>query len=156
VIDLDTPLPGSPRALPRTIPAGSHVLSHADLRSIARHFAGKDSIRLGEELMFLIHPGMLGRDSGRVVPAEILAELGDGSHHIGRRVLLKFLANIRRQPAHYRSGGAVKVTKESVNFRQAEDNQFCARCSMFREPASCTAVEGRIHRVDLCDLYEEA
>ncbi len=87
----------------------AHILSHSDLRSIARHFAGKDSVRLGEELLpFILHHGMLGADSGRIIPKEVLTELGNGDHHAGRKVLRKFLDNIRRQPARYRHGGAVQ------------------------------------------------
>ena len=90
----------------RRIPAGSHILSHAALRVIARYFAGRDSARLGEELIWLVlHPGMLGAESGRIIPQEILAELGEGDPIAGRKVLQKFLAKIRK--SEYSRGGAV-------------------------------------------------
>jgi hypothetical protein len=73
-------------------------LSHSDLRAVAKHFAGKDSVRLGEELVGHVIPGMFDRDSGRVVPSEVLRDLGEGDPIAGRKVLRKFLDNIRRRP----------------------------------------------------------
>ncbi len=62
-----------------------------------------------------------------------------------------------RVPLRRARGGRVgKMTKQAAHYRPGfEDNKFCARCSMFREPASCTAVAGTIGRTDLCDLFEK-
>jgi hypothetical protein len=127
MIDLDVPLPKSPRPLPRRIPPGAHVLSHDDLRAVARHFAGRDNARLGEELMAIVFPKLFDATTGRVIPQELLHELGEGNHHAGKRVLEKFLANIRRQPAvdlsrispvelrRLRIGGIGNITALSIN-----------------------------------------
>ena len=47
-----------------------------------------------------------------------------------------------------------KETKEEVNFREGTPNKRCGLCTMFRPPASCTAVQGVIDAHDLCDLFE--
>lgn len=52
---------------------------------------------------------------------------------------------------------AGKVTKESVHYRSADPGHFkrrCGTCSMFRAGRSCTAVEGAILPVAVCDLWE--
>jgi hypothetical protein len=52
---------------------------------------------------------------------------------------------------------ARKVSKRSVNYRRAPIwalRRRCALCSMFREPASCTLVAGRIDGNDVCDEWE--
>jgi hypothetical protein len=57
----------------------------------------------------------------------------------------------------YAKGGAVgKMTKQAANYRDsAEDNRFCARCTMHRpRNNSCTLVAGPVHRVGLCDHYQ--
>jgi len=97
MLDFDVELPRSPRPLGE-IPTGAHILSHHDLRTIAKHFAGKDSVRLGEELVGHVIPGMFDRDSGRIVPVEVLRDLGEGDPIAGGNVLRKFLDNIRRRP----------------------------------------------------------
>jgi hypothetical protein len=58
----------------------------------------------------------------------------------------------------FAKGGAVgKMTKAAAHYRDGfEDDKFCARCSMFREPASCTLVEGKISRTGLCNYFEKA
>lgn len=48
-----------------------------------------------------------------------------------------------------------KVSKASVNYRKALYGlRRCGTCSMFRAPGSCTLVEGRIRRQDVCDKWE--
>jgi hypothetical protein len=58
----------------------------------------------------------------------------------------------------YARGGKVKMGQVAANYRNsAEDNKFCARCSMHQpRTSSCTLVEGRVHRVGLCDYFEQA
>lgn len=64
-------------------------------------------------------------------------------------------ANYRRTNKKPHQLAMEKLPKYQVNYRRGfEDNAFCARCSMWREPASCTAVGGHIARTDLCDLFE--
>jgi hypothetical protein len=158
MLDLDAELPRLPRPLPKKIPAGAHVLSRSDLRAISKHFAGRDDPVLGEELIpHLIHHSMFDAASGRVIPPATLAALDpDGNPHTGKRVLQKFLANIRRQPAHFRSGGAAKMTKADANYRDATGEAMCAGCSMFRpDNHSCSLVNDvRISRTSVCDFYE--
>jgi hypothetical protein len=63
------------------------------------------------------------------------------------------MPNVQRKP--YRGLAAEKIPKGQVHYRRGfEDNKFCARCSMFIEPASCSAVAGTIGRTDICDLYQ--
>jgi hypothetical protein len=93
--------------LPRRIPSGAHILSHSDLRAIAKHFTGRDSARLGEELLpWILHHGLFDADSGRVIPREVLAAIDpDGDPIIGREVLRRFLQNIRKQGTAHQSHG---------------------------------------------------
>lgn len=53
-----------------------------------------------------------------------------------------------------------KVSKESVNYRQATDNERCGNCSMWRKATGvlesrCTLVEGKIRAFDTCDAWEK-
>lgn len=50
---------------------------------------------------------------------------------------------------------AEKASKASVHYRTGSGNRRCGTCSMFREPASCTAVEGKIASDDVCDIWEK-
>jgi hypothetical protein len=130
----------------------------------ALYALGKGDPAAAEDVLLEMF-GTDGMVAPRAISPSAVRALGGGSLEKGRRVLQRFVANLRAQETAepqgtgrlYAKGGAVgKVSKQSVNYRQAEDNAFCARCKMFVEPASCTAVEGRIHRVDLCDLFEKA
>ena len=49
-----------------------------------------------------------------------------------------------------------KSTKEVANYRYPKDatNRICGNCSMFIEPEGCTAVEGYIDRLAVCDYFE--
>ena len=49
---------------------------------------------------------------------------------------------------------ARKASHREVDYR--EGHEHCAICTMFREPASCTAVVDPISPDGLCDLYEHA
>jgi hypothetical protein len=111
MIDLDAELSKSPRPLPRRIPAGAHILSHSDLRAIAKHFTGRDSARLGEELLpWILHHGLFDADSGRVIPREVLAAIDpDGDPIVGREVLRRFLQNIRKGPARRAADGPIDL-----------------------------------------------
>lgn len=50
---------------------------------------------------------------------------------------------------------AKKVSKQSVDYRRAGllAARRCATCSMFRLPASCTLVAGKIQGRDVCDRW---
>jgi len=136
---------------------GVHHLSLNDVAAI-----GRGDMAAGEDVLNRLFEGHM--IAPRSIAVSGLRALGDGSVSAGRKVLEKFVAKLREQHQHadepsagYAKGGKVgKVSKQSVHFRQAENDEFCARCRMFREPSACTAVAGRIHRVDLCDLYQEA
>jgi len=100
------PRPTKLRPLPSRIPPGAHVLSIADLKAIARFAGHGDDPIMGEELVpHVIHHSMFGADSGRIIPETTLAEpeLGDGDPIAGRKVLIKFLSNIRRQRSRNRT-----------------------------------------------------
>jgi hypothetical protein len=156
MIDLDTPLPRSVRPLGK-VPAGAHVLSHSDLRAIAKHFAGREDARLGEELIpHILHHSMFGADTGRIIPRGVLAELGNGDHHAGRKVLRKFLDNIRQggRPAYAR-GGAVRLSKTDAGYEPCGDeNRICVLCSMWRDKYRCSLVQGHIDRTGTCNHFE--
>lgn len=49
---------------------------------------------------------------------------------------------------------ASKATKEKANYRHGTAGKRCVLCTMFREPKSCTAVEGDISPADLCDYFK--
>jgi hypothetical protein len=109
-------------------------------------------------------------------------QVGSGSVTAGRKVIERFLerlhdehgANNADEPepeaehqiipqpdgnhGRYAKGGKVKMSKEAANYRDsAEDNKFCARCSMhLPRNNSCTLVAGPVHRVGLCDYFEKA
>jgi hypothetical protein len=96
------------------------------------------------------------------IPAATVRALGPGDLSAGYKVLEKFARLLRQSggysyepPRRYAKGGKVKMSKAAANYRDGfEDDKFCARCSMFREPASCTPVEGKISRTSLCDHYK--
>jgi hypothetical protein len=102
--------------------------------------------------------------SPTTVPASVVRAIGNGNINAGYRVLERFAQLLRQAdgyryehvPTRYAKGGAVKkMTKATANYRDGfEDDKFCARCSMFRQPASCTLVEGKISRTSLCDHYK--
>jgi hypothetical protein len=146
---------------------------HFDLKDVAA--LGHGDLEAGErtlERMFkLVGPRSLHPDAVR--------ELGGGSISAGRKVLDRFLSRLHGdrgaddadepeteqhlipQPdgnhGRYARGGAAKMTKEAAGYRDAiEDGQFCALCSMFAEPHSCSLVEGKISRTALCNHYEKA
>jgi len=49
---------------------------------------------------------------------------------------------------------AEKASKALVNYRLGTVSRRCELCTMFRPPSSCTAVEGRISPIDLCDYFK--
>lgn len=52
----------------------------------------------------------------------------------------------------------MKVSKESVHYREATGSHHCGNCSMFRPreegEAMCTLVQGMIERDDVCDRWD--
>lgn len=47
-----------------------------------------------------------------------------------------------------------RVSKHKARYREGSSDQHCAVCTMYREPHSCTKVEGIIYPNDLCDYFE--
>jgi hypothetical protein len=88
------------------------------------------------------------------LPADQQSEPEPEQHSRGGKVNYRY----ERVPLRrYAKGGAVKMSKQAANYRDsAEDNRFCARCSMYRDENKCTLVAGPVHRVGLCDYYEKA
>jgi hypothetical protein len=135
----------------RAFPPGVYHVDFADVAKL-----GGGDLERGEAILHR----MFKMAGPRAIHPHALTELG-GNVAGGRKVIQAFLDRLHsgtdKRPARYARGGAVgKVSKQSVNFRQAENNEFCARCRMYREPASCTAVAGIIARTDLCDLFQKA
>jgi hypothetical protein len=135
----------------RAFPSSSYHLDFADLAKL-----GNGDLETGERLL----ERMFRMSGPRSIHPAALRELGNGNAAIGRRVIEKFLDRLHKAEkpqGHARGGRVGKVSKAESNYRDGfEDNAFCARCRMFREPASCTAVEGRISRTSLCDYFRKA
>jgi hypothetical protein len=76
------------------------MLSIADLKTIARFAGHGDDVAMAEELLPLIlHHGMLDAPSGRVIPKEVLIDLGNGDPIAGRKVLRRFIERLRAHNA---------------------------------------------------------
>lgn len=48
-----------------------------------------------------------------------------------------------------------KASKEQAHYRDGTPKEHCGRCSMFRPPKSCTAVDGVIRYSGVCDYFEQ-
>lgn len=46
------------------------------------------------------------------------------------------------------------MPKVLVAYRDATGDKRCGNCIMFREPADCTLVIGKIEKDDVCDEWE--
>jgi hypothetical protein len=148
----------------RVIPPGSFVLP-LDVAFIL----GAGDGEVGESIFSrMFAGGRFNPQFARILPPEVVRDVGQGSISAGRKVLEKFVANLRArqepdaaketaEPQAYARGGAAKMTKEAAGYRDAiEDGKFCALCDMFVEPHGCTLVEGKISRTGLCDHYEKS
>jgi hypothetical protein len=125
MLDLDAPLRKSPRPLPMKIPAAAHVLSHSDLRAIAKHFVGRDDPVLGEELVpHILHRSLFGADSGRVIPKETLVELGEGDPVAGRKVVRRFIALARQHGQAERSRGGAVHADDILDLNRIPAHEF--------------------------------
>jgi hypothetical protein len=115
------------------------VLSIVDLKTIARFAGHGDDAAMAEELLpWLLHAGMLDAPTGRIIPKEILTELGEGDPVAGRKVLRRFIERLkahnarpvidlqalqRRIPAHRLRrllGGVDNITALSINLDSDE------------------------------------
>lgn len=49
-----------------------------------------------------------------------------------------------------------RIDKDTANYRvpASDERKQCQKCDMFRAPASCTLVEGRIARNGTCRYWE--
>lgn len=47
-----------------------------------------------------------------------------------------------------------KASKGEVDYRIGSNTRKCVLCTMFREPDKCTAVQGKISKGTVCDLFE--
>lgn len=48
-----------------------------------------------------------------------------------------------------------KSTKAEADYRDGTPAEHCGRCTMFRPPKSCTAVEGVIRFSGVCDYFKD-
>lgn len=49
-----------------------------------------------------------------------------------------------------------KVSKDYASYRSSPNGpQCCAKCTMFRQPQSCTTVNGKISPAGYCKYYEK-
>lgn len=51
--------------------------------------------------------------------------------------------------------GGEKSSKTEADYREGDEQEHCGRCSMFRPPHSCTAVDGMICWDDVCDYFKQ-
>jgi hypothetical protein len=135
----------------RLFPAGTFHFDFADVAKL-----GGGNLELGEQIL-----GRMFRLVGpRSLDPETVRQIGEGSISAGRKVLQRFQDRLHPggKQQSYALGGKVKMSKEAANYRDsAEDNCFCARCSMHQpRNSSCTLVAGPVHRVGLCDHFEKA
>lgn len=47
-----------------------------------------------------------------------------------------------------------KATKAEADYRDGTPEEHCGKCTMFRQPKSCTAVEGVIRYSGVCDYFK--
>jgi len=47
-----------------------------------------------------------------------------------------------------------KASKAEAHYRDGSLTKRCGKCTMFRPPHGCTAVEGEIEASGLCDYFE--
>lgn len=97
----------------------------------------------------------LSNGTPRILTPEIVRDIGHGNPFTGRKVLQKFIANVRRRGGN-EYHGAVKVTKaEAAYHDHGTMAQHCAACVMF-EPSdnSCTLVKGEIEPKGWCRYFE--
>jgi hypothetical protein len=47
-----------------------------------------------------------------------------------------------------------KAAKTQAHYRSGSESKHCSLCTMFRAPHSCTAVEGNIQPLDVCDYFK--
>lgn len=58
----------------------------------------------------------------------------------------------------YPKGGKAdwqKMYKSEADYREGTPEEHCGVCSMFRPPASCTLVEGKIKPTGVCDYFKK-
>jgi hypothetical protein len=48
-----------------------------------------------------------------------------------------------------------KSSKAEADYRDGTPDEHCGRCTMFRPPHSCTAVDGVIHSYGVCDYFKD-
>jgi hypothetical protein len=101
---------------------------------------------------FGVHPMAVPHSS---IHLQTVREIGGGDIEAGKRVIRKFIAKVRKHHATegHAEGGAAKLSKHEVNYRQGNPNKKCGLCSMYR-PNSCTAVAGHISPLAVCDIFD--
>jgi hypothetical protein len=149
----------------RIIPPGSFIVPLDVAFALGNGDGG-----IGEDIIAKMFAG--GRYTEampRVLPPEVVREIGHGNIANGRRVLEKFVTDLRarqetgtakeveRPQPRARGGRVGKMSKEAANYRDAANDEFCARCKMHQPRTnSCTLVAGPVHRVGLCDYFEQS
>jgi hypothetical protein len=56
---------------------------------------------------------------------------------------------------HGISQDATKVSQASVHYRSGVTGRYCASCTMFVKPSSCSHVAGPISAMGTCDDFEQ-
>jgi hypothetical protein len=138
----------------KVIPPGSFVLP-LDVALVL----GDDTIAK------MFASGRYNADMPRILPPEVVRDVGQGSLEKGRRVLEKFVAKLRARHQHadepqarYAKGGAVgKMTKANAGYQACGDeNRICVLCSMWRDNHRCSLVAGHIDRTGTCNHFAKA
>jgi hypothetical protein len=112
----------------------------------------------------LFKSGRYNADMPRILPPEVVRDIGNGNIANGRRVLQKFVAKLRARHQHadepqarYARGGAVKIDKADADYHDSADSgTICAICRMYRREHKCSLVRGFISRTASCRFFEKA
>jgi hypothetical protein len=94
----------------RIIPPGSFVLP-IDIAMIL----GAGDGEVGESIFGkMFSGGRYNPQTARILPPEVVKDVGHGNINAGRRVLDKFVKRLRGRPIGYQSGGAVEPDDEQI------------------------------------------
>jgi hypothetical protein len=143
------------------------------------------ALTLGDDTIAkMFAAGRYNPDMPRILPPEVVKEIGHGNISAGRKVLERFVESLRQKHQHeaaaptdqsdneaehgyryepvplrrYAKGGRVdKNSKADAGYEDCGDSGvICAVCNMFKEPNSCTLVGGFISRTGTCEHFEKA
>jgi hypothetical protein len=164
----------------RIIPPGSFIMPLDAAIAL-----GKGNGELGESIIGkMFAAGRYSEAMPRILPPEVVKEIGHGDIAAGRKVLERFVQSLRQKHQHeaatptdqsdneaehgyryervplrqYAKGGRVdKINKADADYEACGDSgRICAICSMYRDENKCTLVNGFISRTGTCRHFQKA